>query len=197
MLADVFTTLLPVRSGGGCSPVPPDTSRQSSSHRWLPSHCPGTEQRVLPPQPHAALSNCLLCLGLIRPICLHRRHGVLLPQRPQGCASIVSTAETKHPEAATTGPRAELLSRGHFTTTESFSMPSGPTCTPAFHIHHRHRHRESRDRRSRTPKTMPKYWSLEIPSGGLPLPCVSLLAAGRSSPGSPSPQPKAGGMKQG
>lgn len=58
---------------------------------------------------------------------------------------MVSTAESKHHEAATIGHCAELLSRGHFTTTESFSMPSKHTCTPAFHIHNWHRHCESRD----------------------------------------------------
>lgn len=181
--------------------MPPDASRRSSSHHWLASHCPGEEQRVLPPQPHAALSNCLLCLGLICPICLHRRHGVLLPQCPWGCASMVSTAVSKHPKAATTGHRTGLLSRGHFTTTESFSMPSKHTCTPAFRICHRHRHCESRDLRSRAPKTMPKHWSLEMPPRAAPaavrVPPCSCAVTGRSSPGRPPLQPKAGGMKQG
>lgn len=32
--------------------------------------------RAVPALPHTALSNHLLCLGLICPVCLHRRHGV-------------------------------------------------------------------------------------------------------------------------
>lgn len=123
----------------------PCASHQGSSHRWLPSHCPGKEQRVLPPQPHTALSNCLLCLGLICPICLHRRHAGLLPQCPWGCDSMVSTAECKQPKAATTGHRAELLSCGHFTTAESFSTSSKRPCTSALHIRNQHRRCESRD----------------------------------------------------
>lgn len=145
----------------------PGTSRRSSSHRWLVPTAPAKSSALCLPG-HSALNNCLLCLDLICPVGLHRRHGVLLPQCPWGCASMVSTAETKHPEAATARHHAELLSRGCFTTTESFSTPSRHHHTPALHVHNRHRHCESRDVRPRVPKTPPECWSLEMPPWAAP-----------------------------
>lgn len=135
VLAEVFTTLLPISSGVVAALFP---------QCLLPEQQPSQAGFPLPWQRAESFASPVICCSepfLPRlNMSFHRRHGVLLLQCPQGCASPASMTETNYSKADTSGHLTELFSRGHIITSEGSSVPRKHSCMPAFLVHNQHRH---------------------------------------------------------